>query len=214
MAALTRLSDDEEIARQLYRMGFRSLDEVIEANAGELASVQGISEEEVYAVKERAASAMEELRQEMLEAMAQRTEAPSERERLLLVRGVNSRIADQLEHAGYGSVELVDREDDTDRLSIKSGLGTNRTQTLKETVRLFLQDEWPAIEARLSESVARAQAEARAAEEAVAAEAETPVATEPSAEAEPAPAPLDLEGSPPADATESSPAPEPETRQE
>lgn len=214
MAALTRLSDDEEIARQLYRMGFRSLDEVIDANASELASVQGIGEDQVQAVKERAFGAMEELRQETLEAMAQRTEAPSERERLLLVRGVNSRIADQLEHAGYGSVELVNREDDMDRLSIKSGLGTNRTQTLKEAVRLFLRDEWPAIQARLSESVARAQAEARAAEAAVAAtEAETPVAGEPSPGVAPEAEPVDVERGP-TDSTEPSTAPEPETRQE
>ena len=42
MAALSRLSADEELSRSLYRMGFRSLDEVAEASEGELASVPGV----------------------------------------------------------------------------------------------------------------------------------------------------------------------------
>jgi N utilization substance protein A len=178
MAALSRLSADEEISRSLYRMGFRSLDEVVEASEGELASVPGISAEDVAQLRDDAGRAMEELRKESLAAMADRTEAPLDRDKLLLVRGVNGRVADQLEQNGYGSVEAIAAEEDTDRLAIKSGLGAAKAQALKAAVAEFVGNEWPPVEVKMLESIAAAQAEAArleaeaaAAEEAVAAAA-------------------------------------------
>ncbi len=174
MAALSRLSTDEELSRSLYRMGFRSLDEVVEASEGELASVPGVSAEDVAKLREDAASAMEELRKERLAAMAEATEAPSERDKLLLVRGVNSRVADKLEQNSYSSVDAIAGEEDTDRLAIKSGLGAARAQALKAAVAEFVQTEWPPVEVKMLESVAAAEAEAARlqAEAAAAAEAE------------------------------------------
>ncbi len=178
MAALSRLSTDEELARSLYRMGFRSLDEVVEASEGELASVPGISADEVAKLREDAASAMERLRQESLAAMADRTEAPTEGDKLLLVRGVNPRIADQLERSGYGSTAAIGAEKDTDRLAIKSGLGAAKAQALKAAVVEFVETEWPPVEVKMQESIAVAQAEAARleAEAAAAAEAEAAAA--------------------------------------
>jgi N utilization substance protein A len=178
MAALSRLSTDEELARSLYRMGFRSLDEVVEASEGELASVPGISADDVAKLREDAASAMERLRQESLAAMADRTEAPTEGDKLLLVRGVNPRIADQLERSGYGSTAAIGAEKDTDRLAIKSGLGAAKAQALKAAVVEFVETEWPPVEVKMQESIAVAQAEAARleAEAAAAAEAEAAAA--------------------------------------
>ncbi len=160
MAALSRLSADEEVSRSLYRMGFRSLDEVVEASAGELASVPGISEEDVPQLRDKAAKAMEELRQEALAAMADRTEPPSDRDKLSLVRGINARVADLLEQSGYGSIEAIASEDDTDRFAIKSGLGAAKAQAVKSAVAVFLESEWPPVEAKMEQSIAAAQAEA------------------------------------------------------
>jgi N utilization substance protein A len=171
MAALSRLSADEEVSRSLYRMGFRSLDEVVDASANELASVPGIPEDDVPRLRENAARAMEEVRKEALEAMVARTEPPTERDKLLLVRSVNARVADLLEQSGYGSVEAIAREDDTDRFAIKSGLGAAKAQAVKAGVTHFLQNEWPPIEEKMEQSIAAAQAEA-ARLEAEAAEAE------------------------------------------
>ena len=53
MEALSRLSADEEVSRSLYRMGFRSLDEVVEASEAELASVPGVSSDDVAASSKR-----------------------------------------------------------------------------------------------------------------------------------------------------------------
>ncbi len=174
MAALSRLSTNEELSRSLYRMGFRSLDEVVEASEGELASVPGVSAEDVTKLREDAESAMEELRKERLAAMINASEAPSERDKLLLVRGVNSRVADKLEQNSYSSVDAIAGEEDTDRLAIKSGLGAARAQALKAAVAEFVQTEWPPIEVKMLESVAAAQAEAArlGAEAAAVAEAE------------------------------------------
>jgi N utilization substance protein A len=185
MAALSRLGTDEELSRSLYRMGFRSLDEVVEASEAELASVQGLSADDVPKLREDAAAATEELRQENLAAMADRTEAPSERDKLLLVRGVNSRMADQLEQNGYASVDAIAAEEDTDRLAIKSGLGASRAQALKAAVAEFVGTEWPPVDVKMQKSIAAAKEEAARleAEAAVAAEAEAEAAAEAAAEA-------------------------------
>ena len=190
IAALSRLSTNEELSRSLYRMGFRSLDEVVEASEGELASVPGISADDVAKLRDDAATAMEELRKERLAAMVERTEAPAERDKLLLVRGVNARVADLLEQNGYTSVAVIAGEEDTDRLAIKSGLGASKAQALKAAVAEFVETEWPPVDVKMQESIEAAQAEAArleaeaAAEAAAAAEAEAEAAAEAAAEAE------------------------------
>jgi N utilization substance protein A len=161
MAALSRVSTDEDLSRSLYRMGFRSLDEVVEASESELASVPGISADDVAALREQAATAMEAQRLEALAAMADRPEAPSDRDKLLLVRGVNARVADQLEQSGYASVQAIAAEEDTDRFAIKSGLGAVKAHALKGAVADFIGTEWPPVEAKMLRSIAAAQAEVR-----------------------------------------------------
>jgi hypothetical protein len=133
---------------------------------------------------------MEELRKERLAAMADRTEAPAERDKLLLVRGVNARVADLLEQNGYASVDVIASEEDTDRLAIKSGLGAAKAQALKAAVAEFVETEWPPVDTKMQESIAAAQAEAArleaeaAAAEAAAAEAAAVAAAEAEAAAE------------------------------
>ena len=183
MAALSRLGTDEELSRSLYRMGFRSLDEVVEASDAELASVQGLSADDVPKLREDAAKATEELRQESLAAMADRTEAPSERDKLLLVRGVNPRMADQLEQNGYASVDAITAEEDTDRLAIKSGLGASRAQALKTAVAEFVGTEWPPVDVKMQKSIAAAKEEAARLEAEAAAAAEAEAAAAAAAEA-------------------------------
>ncbi len=209
MEALSRVSTDEELSQSLYRMGFRSLDEVVDASEAELASVPGVSEETVAALRLAAAEGLEALRKERLEAMATLTEMPSERDKLLLVGGVNAKAADQLEQGGYTSVVAVADETDADKLAIKTGLGSQRARAIQKAAAAFISNEWPGVEGRLQASVAAAQAEAarleaeaQAAREA--AEAETAAAEAAAAEATPG-----VEGAPASpsgsDETESSP---------
>jgi transcription termination/antitermination protein NusA len=188
LARIAPTDEEEALARALYRMGFRSLDEVAEAPDQELAGVDGITLEQVPDVRERAAAAMEDVRNERLEQLKGQPEMPSEREKLLLVRGLTERMVDQLEQNGYGHVGAVGAEQDTDRLALRTGLGMERAHQVKGAVAEFLENEWPPVEAsiraasaerRKQEAEARAKAHAEAAAAAAegaekAAEAESP----------------------------------------
>jgi N utilization substance protein A len=161
MRALARVPIvDESLAKSLYRMGFRTLDEVAEASDQELAGVEGLRRDDIPRLKEEALSGTEELRQERLKDASSRPEPLSEREKLTLVKGINDRVAEFLEHGGYGSVAAVSRETDVDRLAIKTGLGSQRARDIKAGVLAFLEEEWPGIERGVKESQARVRAQA------------------------------------------------------
>jgi transcription termination/antitermination protein NusA len=197
LARIDPSEEDDALAKALYRMGFRSLDEVAEAPDQELAGVDGITLERVPDVRERAAEAMEAVRKERLAGLMGQPEMPTEREKLMLVRGMTERMADLLENGGYSHVGAIESEQDTDRLALRAGFGMERAHQIKEAVAEFMTSEWPPVEQSIREaSAARrqqeaedrardqaARAEAKAAEEA-ASEAAAPA----SPEAEPAPA--------------------------
>ncbi|MEM9068878.1 MAG: transcription termination factor NusA [Myxococcota bacterium] len=173
MRALSRIGD-EEIARSLYRMGFRTLDEVADAPREELLTVEGVEESMVDQLQADATRGMEELRLEWIAEASKQPEPPSEHDKLLLVKGVTERIVELLEKGGYGSVSTIVREADTDRLAIRAKLGHELAGRIKEAVEAFLENEWPAVEA----GIAKAAAEKAEAERLAAAAAEAEAATE------------------------------------
>ncbi len=166
---LTRIGAGEEIARGLYRIGFRSLDEVVEASDEELLTVEGAHEGQLVEIRSGATRALEELRQEWIQAAAASLDFPTESEKLRLVAGVSERTATMLEKAGYNSLAAIVREDDVDRLAIRTELGAQRCAAVKAAVDAFLANEWPTIESGV-EAMMEAE-RARRAEEAAAAEA-------------------------------------------
>ena len=132
---------DETVAKAMYRQGFRALEEIAEASVEELAGVQGLANpENAERIKKRAEETVEIVRQERIRNAALKTEPVTERERLLLVRGVGERTVVQLEEAGYKSISELLREDE-DRLGIKSGLGVKRVRALKQSAKEFVQNE-------------------------------------------------------------------------
>ena len=155
---------DDGVAKSLYKAGFRGLDEVAEASEQELSGITGISGHDAAGrVKVQADRAMEEVRQKRLGDAASRAEPITERERMLLVRGVSDRAADLLEHAGYRSVEDIYREQDIDRLALKTGLGQKKARVIKEGVAHYVENESRAVEDGRKQARARAEAEAKAA---------------------------------------------------
>src|SRR4051794_3588775 len=71
------------IAQTMYKLGFRSLDEVAEASAEELAGIPGLGGgENAERIKSAAETAMEELRQKRIREASARTEPLTDRERL------------------------------------------------------------------------------------------------------------------------------------
>jgi N utilization substance protein A len=136
----------EAVARAMYRMGFRALEEIAEASLEELASIQGVGTEDAAAqIKVDADKAMERLRTEHIAAAKTRPEALSDREKLMLVRGVGERTVQMLEEAGYRSIDDVRREDD-ERLAMKTGLGLKKAKAVKQQIDQLLTGEWKEIE--------------------------------------------------------------------
>src|SRR5271170_848071 len=147
----------EAVARSMYRMGFRTLEELAEASEQELASVPGIGAGEAAGrIRASAEATMERLRQERIRSASTRTEPFTERERLLFIRGVGERTVQLLEDAGYRSVEEILREDE-DKLAIKTGLGIKKARAIKQGAEHFLSSEAKAIEAARREAISRAR---------------------------------------------------------
>ncbi|MCA9530206.1 MAG: transcription termination/antitermination protein NusA, partial [Myxococcales bacterium] len=166
MHELSRLGGDLEVARSLYRMGFRSLDEVAEAPSDELASVEHIAPDEVERIRQAAYRGMEEIRQERLEQLTQSAELLSERDKVALIPGVSARMVDLLDRGGYGSLGAIVEEQDVDRLAIKTGLGSANSARIRAAAVDFAEEAWPPIEEAIRQNIAQARAEAAAAEEA------------------------------------------------
>jgi N utilization substance protein A len=146
----------EAIARAMYRLGFRTLEELAEASEQELATMPGLGPEAATRVRTNAETTMERLRQERIRAASSRTEPLTERERLLFIRGVGERTVQLLEDAGYRAVEDILREEE-DKLAIKTGLGIKKARAIKQGAEHFLSNESKAIEAARREAVARAR---------------------------------------------------------
>lgn len=136
----------EQVARNMYRMGFRALEEVAEASTEELAGIQGVGAEAAPAIRAAAEKTMETLRVERIQAASSKTEPLTDKEKLLFVRGVGERTVQLLDDAGYRSIEDIMREDE-DKLAIKTGLGIKKARALKQGAEQFLTGEWKQIEA-------------------------------------------------------------------
>jgi len=162
---------EQETVKSFYKMGFRSLDEIAEAPIEELQTIEGLEDAKLAeSIRAEAAKAMEAHRLERINEAKARVEPLSEREHMLLARGVTERIADALESSGYRSAQDVVRETDVDRLAIRTGLGIQKAQEVKKGVAAYIDDEMESVKAAQREARAKHEAE-QAAAEAAAAEA-------------------------------------------
>ncbi|GAB5548855.1 MAG: hypothetical protein SangKO_086150 [Sandaracinaceae bacterium] len=175
---------DEEMVKSFYRMGFRTLDEIAEAPDAELQTIDGIATpEDAASIRQRAAKAMEAHRLERVSDAKQSVENLSDRDHLLLAPNMTERIVDALESSGYRSAQDVLNETDVDRLAIRTGLGIQKAQEVKEGVSRYVDNEMDGVvetqravrEKHLAlekQALEKQQAEAAAAAEAEAAEAD------------------------------------------
>ncbi len=169
------------VAQTMYKLGFRSLEEVSEAQADELAGIPGLGgAENAERIKSSAETAMEELRQRRIHEASNRVEPLTAKERLLFVRGVGEHTVELLSHAAVGSVEQLNQAPEESLLR-DTGLGLKKVRQIKQGAKDFLETESKVIES--ARQVARAAHAARVeADAAIAAAA--PAA---------APAPADVE---------------------
>ena len=155
LAALRQIEGvEEELARAMYRLGFRALEEVAEAGVEELVTIPGIAgEDHAEQLRLSAEASMERLRQERISEATKATGPFTERERMRFVRGVGLRSLQLLEESGYRVVEDLARED-PDRLALRTGLGIKKAQQVQEGARDFVNHEASVINearARLQE---------------------------------------------------------------
>ena len=120
----------EAVAKSMYRLGFRSVEEVAEASAEELTGIPGLGGvESAERIKHAAEATLESIRDGKLrEAMA--GGGLSARERLLFVRGVTDKIAEALEQHGYKTPEAIVAEPE-DKLAVKTSLGIKRARAIR-----------------------------------------------------------------------------------
>jgi N utilization substance protein A len=129
---------NEALAKSLYRAGFRTVDEIAEAQDEELVTIEGVSNAtKAGALRTSALGAMDTVRRSQIEKIVANPRNVSEREMLLLSSGVTERIADALERAGYRSVNDIVREEDVDRLAIRTGLEATKASEVKSAVAAF-----------------------------------------------------------------------------
>jgi N utilization substance protein A len=146
ISTLARIGLSEDTTRNLYRTGFRSLDEVLDAGEAELVGVDGIKSAMIPGIKSAAEGAMEVVRKESLKAMETADDTPTESEKLRLVRSITGRVAETLEKAGYLTVAHIARESDAEKLGTRTGFGTERALDIKSAVETFVKSEWPPVE--------------------------------------------------------------------
>jgi N utilization substance protein A len=150
---------EEPLARAMYRLGFRALEEVAEAGTDELVTIDGVTDVEgAKALQANALGAMDRMRQERLQVACSREEPPTERELLQLVPGVGLRTLQFLEEGGYRTIRDVVRED-PDRLSIKTGLSNRKARAVQAAAKDFLSTDVPEIEARRAQVKQGAEAQ-------------------------------------------------------
>jgi len=164
---------DENMARTMYKLGFRTVEEVAEAEPGELSAIPGLGNAETVAEIQKAAEqTMEDLRQARIRALATRAEPITERERLLFIRGIGERTIELLAEAGYRTIDDLAAETDIDRLALNTGLGIRKARQIMDGVRTFLESETQIL-AEIEEASRRAaEAAAKAAADAAKAAAD------------------------------------------
>jgi N utilization substance protein A len=162
IAALQQIDGvSETIAKSMYRLGFRALEEVSEASVEELAVIPGFGGVEVAErIKAQADATMERLRQQRIRTASSRTEPLSDRERLMFIRGVGDRTVVLLEEANFRSVEDILREDE-DRLAIRTGLGIKKARAIRQGAREFVDSEQRVLEAGRAEARRALEEQAR-----------------------------------------------------
>ncbi len=139
-------SVSEDIARSMYRLGFRALEEVAEASVEELRGIEGVDDEAgAVSLKQNATNTMERMREERFTELKTRREPPTERELLRLVRGVGLRTLQFLEEGGYRTLRDILRED-PDRLAIKTGLLNRKARAVQKAAKVFIESDLPELE--------------------------------------------------------------------
>ncbi|MGZ5967358.1 MAG: helix-hairpin-helix domain-containing protein, partial [Polyangiales bacterium] len=131
----------EQVAKAMYRLGFRSIEEVADASPEELSGIPGIGAgEHAQRIKEAAEVAMDSMRDKKLREVMEGAQKLGPRDRLLLVRGVTEKTAELLEQNGYRSPEDLLKEAE-DKLALKTGIGIKKARAIRQGSQSLIDAE-------------------------------------------------------------------------
>jgi N utilization substance protein A len=136
----------DQLARDLYRAGFRSPEELADADLDDLASTGFVDEAGAQHLHDVAAAHLEKVRLQRLEAAQKKTEALSDREKLALIPGIGDRTVELLIEAGFHTPEGIAREEEA-RLAQRVGLNPHKASQLKAAAQHLLDTDWKTIQA-------------------------------------------------------------------
>jgi N utilization substance protein A len=134
----------EDLAQTLFKLGWRSADDVARAKVEELSGVPGVGGEAgATRLKEAAAKQVEVERQRAREAAERAAQLAAEakksdEQRLLSVRGIGENTLPSLYQGGYTSVEKINQEEDVNKLADSTGIGLKKARQLKHWVKVYL----------------------------------------------------------------------------
>lgn len=132
---------EDDVAKAMYRLGFRALEEIADASEEELLAIDKVgTAERAQQLKAAAERSMDVQRQERIRELVQRSESLTDRDKLRIVRHVGPRTLQALEDANYRTVEDLAKED-PDRLALRSGLGVKKAKAVREAAIHFLEQE-------------------------------------------------------------------------
>ncbi len=119
-----------DLARSMYKLGFRSLEDLTEAEPTEIAGIPGLGGSEAAArILASAEQGLDDQhRRKLTEAIAQGRRM-GERERLGLVRGLGQRAIENLRALGYATVDSIAAEN-ADNFALRTGLGIRKARQI------------------------------------------------------------------------------------
>jgi transcription termination/antitermination protein NusA len=134
---------DEEMASTLFKLGWRSAQDVMNAHPEDIGKVPGMGGfEKATKVVANAARAVEEEKKRAAEEAARMAEESkkSDRERLLALPRMDEALALRLEGAGYRSVQAVAAEENVVRLCEAVGLDEEHGQVVHHAARMYVAE--------------------------------------------------------------------------
>jgi N utilization substance protein A len=131
----------EDLADTLFKLGWRSPEEIASAESQELVSIPGMGGmESAQRIVTNAAATVEILgqRAERERERLAREALKTDEERMLSVHGLTPELAQRLRAGAYPTVEQVAKEHDMFRLGEGAGLSPSRAKLLHYWVRIYL----------------------------------------------------------------------------
>jgi len=131
----------EDLADTMFKLGWRSPEEVGNAEPQELVAIPGLGGLEAAQRIIAGAKVTIEIQRERAEEERQRLEREAQKtdeERLLSVEGMAPELLEKLRAGGYATVELIAKEHDMNRLGEAVSLTPGRARLLHWSVRVYL----------------------------------------------------------------------------